>query len=87
MVNNRLLRYQPMLEGVLLSECVRLGQLSFANKLISLFKQFNEPDLRHKVMWLYLYDLMLGFPLDDWLNALKMKTEEQLVEWIIGRQM
>ena len=30
---------------------------------------------------------MLGFPLDDWLNALKMKTEEQLAEWIISRQM
>lgn len=38
-------------------------------------------------MCLYWYDLMLDFPLDDWLNALKMKTEEQLVEWIIGRQM
>ncbi|MEI9598794.1 hypothetical protein V5030_06045 [Moellerella wisconsensis] len=30
---------------------------------------------------------MLGFPLDDWLNVLKMKTKEQLVEWIIGWQM
>ncbi len=86
-VDNRLLRYHPMLEGILLSECMRLGQRSFANKLISLFNQFNNPELRPKLMWLCWYDLMLGFPLDDWLNALKMKTEEQLVEWIIGRQM
>lgn len=87
MVDNRLLRYQPMLERILLSECVRLGQRSFANKLISLFNQFNDSNLRHKLMWLCWYDLMLDFPLDYWLNALKMKTEEQLVEWIIGRQM
>lgn len=36
-VDNRPLCYPPMLEGILLSECMRLGQRSFANKLISLF--------------------------------------------------
>ncbi|MEQ4924155.1 hypothetical protein [Proteus hauseri] len=86
-VDNRLLRYYSMLEGILLSECMWLGQSSFANKLISLFNLFNNPELRPKLMWLCWYDLMLGFPLDDWLNTLKMKTEEQLVEWLIGRQM
>lgn len=84
---NRLLSYHSMLEGILLNECMRIGQRSFANKLISLFNQFNDSELRPKLMWLCWYDLMLGFPLDDWLNTLKMKTEEQLVEWIIGRQM
>lgn len=84
-VDNRLLRYYPMLEGILLSECMLLGQRSFANKLISLFQQFNNPELRPKLMWLCWYDLMIGFPLDDLLNSLKMKTEEQLEEWIIGR--
>lgn len=43
--------------------------------------------LRPKLMWLRWYDLMLGFPLDDRLNTLKMKTEERLVKRIIGRQM
>ncbi|EOD6327736.1 MULTISPECIES: hypothetical protein [Providencia] len=51
-VDNRLLRYHPMLEGILLSECMRLGQRSFANKLISLFNQFNNPELRPTLMWL-----------------------------------
>ncbi|HIE5767910.1 TPA: hypothetical protein ACXN3T_002692 [Proteus mirabilis] len=82
-IDDRLLSYHPILVGILLSEYVRIGQRSFANKLI----KFNDPDLHHKLMWLCWYDLMLGFPLDDWLNTLKMKTEEQLVEWIIGRQM
>ncbi|MEQ5127740.1 hypothetical protein ABN225_13170 [Providencia alcalifaciens] len=58
-VDNRLLSYHPMLEGILLSECVRIGQRSFANKLISLFNQFNSPELRPKLMWLRWYDLTL----------------------------
>nr|WP_282559947.1 hypothetical protein [Providencia rettgeri] len=86
-VDNRLLSYHQILEGILLNEYVRIGQLSFANKLISLFNQFDNPELRPKLMWLCWYDLMLGFPLDDGLNTLKMKTEEQLVKRIIGRQM
>ncbi len=36
-VDNRLLHYHTMLEGILLCEYIRLGQNSFANKLISLF--------------------------------------------------
>lgn len=44
-VDDRLLRYHPMLEGILLSECMRLEQRSFANKLISLFNQLNDSDL------------------------------------------
>ncbi|UPK81452.1 hypothetical protein LW139_01750 [Proteus vulgaris] len=66
---------------------MRLEQRSFANKLIYLFNKFNNPELYPKLIWLCWYDLMLSFPLDNWLGALKMKTEEQLVEWIIGRQM
>ncbi|MDQ5992378.1 hypothetical protein [Providencia stuartii] len=87
MVDDCLPRYHPMLGGILLSEYMRFGQRSFANKLISLFNQFNNSELRPKLMWLCWYDLMLGLPLDYWLNALKMKTEEQLVEWLIGKQM
>ncbi|MEQ4707557.1 hypothetical protein [Providencia huaxiensis] len=30
---------------------------------------------------------MLSFLLDDCLNALNMKTEEQLDEWVIGSQV
>ncbi|EPW8797716.1 hypothetical protein ACWQOS_002594 [Morganella morganii] len=67
-------------------DSIRLEQYSFANKLISLFNQFNNPELRSRLMWLCWFDLVLGFSLDDWLNTLKMKTEEQLVEWIIGKQ-
>lgn len=36
-----LLTHHPMLEGILLSECVRLKQRPLANKLISLFRQFS----------------------------------------------
>lgn len=39
-VDNRLLRYHRMLESILLSESMRLGQCSLANKLIGLF--FNQ---------------------------------------------
>ncbi|EUD06466.1 hypothetical protein HMPREF1564_2074 [Providencia alcalifaciens R90-1475] len=38
-------------------------------------------------MLLCWYNLILSFPLDDWLIALMMKNEEQLVEWITGRQV
>lgn len=48
-IDERLLRYHPMLEGILLSECARLKQHSFANKLISLFQQFNDPEIRPKL--------------------------------------
>ncbi|MEY0474315.1 hypothetical protein [Providencia huaxiensis] len=49
-IEERLLRYPPMLEGILLSECVRLNQHSFANKLISLFQQFNDPEIPPKLV-------------------------------------
>ncbi len=75
-----------MLEGILLSECARLKQYSFANKLISLFQQFNDPEIRPKLVWLCWYDLLLGSPLDDWNHTLKLKSKEQLVEWVIDRQ-
>ncbi|MTC42277.1 hypothetical protein GKR63_07875 [Providencia sp. wls1921] len=85
--DNPLLRSPPMLESIFLNEYVRIGQCLFANKLIGLFNQYNNSELGPKLMWLCWYDLMLGFPLDDGLNTLKMKTEEQLVKRIIGRQM
>ncbi|EMA4781691.1 hypothetical protein U3C50_001405 [Providencia rettgeri] len=85
-IDERLLRYHPMLEGILLSECARLKQHSFANKLISLFQQFNDPEIRPKLVWLCWYDLLIGSPLDDWNHTLKLKSKEQLVEWVIDRQ-
>nr|CBA73339.1 conserved hypothetical protein [Arsenophonus nasoniae] len=66
-------------------ECIHLGQHAFINKLISRFNQFNNPELSPKQIWLYWYNLMLSFLLDDWLNRLKMKTKEQLVIWLIIR--
>ncbi|QLQ98300.1 hypothetical protein H0910_04265 [Providencia alcalifaciens] len=85
-IDERLLRYHPMLEGILLSECARLKQHAFANKLISLFQQFDDPEIRPKLVWLCWYDLLLGSPLDDWNHTLKLKSKEQLVEWVIDRQ-
>ncbi|MEY0282072.1 hypothetical protein AB7W07_19280 [Providencia rettgeri] len=75
-----------MLEGILLSECARLKQYSFANKLISLFQQFNDPEISLKLVWLCWSNLLLGAPLDDWNHTLKLKSKEQLVEWEIDRQ-
>lgn len=85
-IDEPLLRYHPMLEGILLSECVRLNHRPFANKLISLFQQFNDPEIRPKLVWLCWYDLMLGAPLDDWTHSLKIKSKAQLVAWLIDRQ-
>ncbi|MEQ5450291.1 hypothetical protein AB7280_04705 [Providencia rettgeri] len=59
-VDNHLLGHYPMLEGILLRDCIRLVQHSFANKLVSLFNQFNNPELRLKLMWQCWYDSMLG---------------------------
>lgn len=84
-IDERLLRYHPMLEDILLSECVRLKQHSFTNKLISLFQQFNDPEIRPKLVWLCWYDLLLESPLDDWNHTLKLKSKEQLVELGIDR--
>ncbi len=49
-----------MLEGILLSESVRFKQHAFTNKLINLFQQFNDPEIRPKLVWLCWYDLLLG---------------------------
>ncbi|MBC3219959.1 hypothetical protein [Serratia fonticola] len=74
------------LEGVLLSECVRLKQRSLANKLISLIQQFNNVEYRHKLVWLFWYDRMLGAPLDDWLENLKKMDDGELYFWLLQRQ-
>lgn len=75
-----------MLEGILLSECIRLKQRPLANKLISLLQQFSSPEYRHKLVWLCWYDLMMGATLEDWLDNLKRKAPEDLGLWLVGRQ-
>lgn len=86
LTQEHLLAHHPMLEGILLSECVRLKQRPLANKLISLFRQFSGSELRLKMVWLCWYDLMLGNSLDDWTDNLKRNSYEELCNWIIGRQ-
>ena len=66
-----------MLEGILLSECVRLKQRPLANRLISLFRQFSGSELRLKLVWLCWYDLMLGNCLDDWTDNLRFKKDKE----------
>ena len=80
------LLHHPMLEGILLSECIRLKQRPLANRLISLLQQFSSPEHRHKLVWLCWYDLMMGTTLEDWLDNLKHKAPEDLSLWLIGRQ-
>ncbi|EPA1832447.1 TPA: hypothetical protein ACYX8S_003878 [Klebsiella pneumoniae] len=81
-----LLAHHPMLEGILLSECVRLKQRPVANKLISLFRQFSGSELRLKLVWLCWYDLMLGNCLDDWTDHLKFKKDKEMDIWVNDRQ-
>ncbi|HHA7951071.1 TPA: hypothetical protein ACOP2N_002608 [Salmonella enterica] len=81
-----LLAHHPMLEGILLSECVRLKQRPLANKLISLFRQFSGSELRLKLVWLCWYDLMLGNSLDDWIDNLRFKKDHEMEIWINNRQ-
>ncbi|EAU0260486.1 hypothetical protein A6855_28005, partial [Salmonella enterica] len=81
-----LLAHHPMLEGVLLSECVRLKQRPLANKFISLFRQFSGSELRLKLVWLCWYDLMLGNCLDDWTDNLRFKKDKEMDIWINDRQ-
>ena len=81
-----LLVHHPMLEGVLLSECVRLKQHSLTKKLISLFQQFSGTEIRLKLVWLCWYDLMLGNDLTDWIESLKFKSEPEIIVWINNRQ-
>lgn len=80
-----LLAHHPMLEGILLSECVRLKQRPLANKLISLFRQFSGSELRLKLVWLCWYDLMLGNCLDDWTDNLRFKKDKEMDIWINNR--
>ncbi|EBH8769759.1 hypothetical protein D1797_24375 [Salmonella enterica subsp. enterica serovar Freetown] len=81
-----LLAHHPMLEGILLSECVRLKQRPLANRLISLFRQFSGDELRLKLVWLCWYDLMLGNCLDDWIDTLRFKNSQEMDIWINNRQ-
>ena len=81
-----LLAHHPMLEGILLSECVRLKQRPLANKLISLFSQFSGSELRLKLVWLCWYDLMLGNCLDDWIDTLRFKNSQEMDIWVNNRQ-
>lgn len=81
-----LLAHHPMLEGVLLSECVRLKQRALANKLISLFQQHSGSELRLKLVWLCWYDLMLGNSLEDWTDSLRFKKGDEMEVWINERQ-
>lgn len=81
-----LLAHHPMLEGILLSECVRLKQRPVANKLISLFRQFSGSELRLKLVWLCWYDLMLGNCPDDWTDHLRFKKDKEMDIWVNDRQ-
>lgn len=81
-----LLFHHPLLEGVLLSECLRLKQRSLANKLTNLFQQFRGTEIRLKLVWLCWYDLMLGAPLTEWVDTLKFKTKEEMHHWVNARQ-
>ncbi|HBA7794708.1 TPA: hypothetical protein J1363_003352 [Escherichia coli] len=81
-----LLVHHPMLEGILLSECVRLKQRPLANKPISLFRQFSGSELRLKLVWLCWYDLMLGNNLDDWTDCLRFKKDHEMEFWINNLQ-
>ena len=81
-----LLVHHPMLEGVLLSECVRLKQHLLTKKLISLFQQFSGTEIRLKLVWLCWYDLMLGYCLDDWTDNLRFKKDIEMDNWVNDRQ-
>ncbi|CNG86579.1 hypothetical protein ACSILG_000199 [Yersinia enterocolitica] len=82
----KILLRHPMLEGVLLSECMRLKQRPIANKLINLLQQFCIPEHRYKLLWFCWYDLMMGAPLEDWLENLKRKKPDELSFWLVKRQ-
>ena len=84
--HDNILIYHPTLEGILLSECLRLKQRSLVNKLISLFQQFNNPELRLKLVWLCWYDLMSGNDISDWTESLKWKSAGALHTWIQNRE-
>ncbi|OVZ94953.1 hypothetical protein CBW54_00645 [Yersinia kristensenii] len=80
------LLHHPMLEGVLLSECLRLKQYSLANRLGSLFRQFGNSEIKHKLVMLSWYDLLVGYPPLDGIEELKFKGSSDLNDWINQRQ-
>ncbi|MBA0167122.1 hypothetical protein [Pectobacterium sp. CFBP8739] len=84
--NDELLFTHAGLEGILLSECVRLKQGRLANKLICLFSQFKMREIRHKLVWLCWYDLMRGASMNDWLVNLKLMNNEEICFWLGKRQ-
>lgn len=83
---NELLFTHAGMEGVLLSECVRLKQSRIANKLISLSARFKAREIRHKLIWLCWYDLMLGASMTDWLENLKRMNHVEICFWLGQRQ-
>lgn len=80
------LLHHPMLEGVLLSECLRLKQHSMANRLSSLFRQFGSSEIKYKLVMLCWYDLLVGYPALDGIEELKFKASPELNDWINQRQ-
>lgn len=80
------LLHHPMLEGVLLSECLRLKQHLLANRLGALFRQFGNSEIKHKLVMLCWYDLLVGYPALDGVEKLKFKASSDLNDWINQRQ-
>ncbi|EPX9373666.1 hypothetical protein A9Q62_14475 [Yersinia ruckeri] len=80
------LLHHPMLEGVLLSECLRLKQPSLANWLGSLLRHFGSSEIKHKLVMLSWYDLLVGYPALDGVETLKFKASPDLNDWINQRQ-
>ncbi|ECD4596958.1 TPA: hypothetical protein H2S57_002468 [Salmonella enterica] len=85
-INTELLFTHAGLEGVLLSECVRLKQNHLASKLRHLLTRVRSRELRQKLIWLCWYDLMMGAPVDDWLDMLALADDVQITTWLIHRQ-
>ncbi|EDE9645090.1 hypothetical protein GPB15_004376 [Salmonella enterica] len=85
-INTELLFTHAGLEGVLLSECIRLKQNHLASKLRNLLTQVRACELRQKLIWLCWYDLMMGTPVDDWLDMLAQADNVQITTWLIHRQ-
>lgn len=69
-----------------MSECVRLKQNHLASKLRHLLTRVRSRELRQKLIWLCWYDLMMGAPVDDWLDMLALADDVQITTWLIHRQ-
>ncbi|EAX8475241.1 hypothetical protein AH421_22050 [Salmonella enterica] len=85
-INTELLFTHTGLEGILLSECARLKQNNLASKLRHLLTRVRVCELRQKLIWLCWYDLMMGAPVDDWLDMLALADDVQITTWLIHRQ-